>query len=163
MKQPMRTASVRALLYFALWLALMPSAKPADLLVGGIAVGLATWASLSLLPPAVGRLRIGALLAYLPRFLWQSILAGMDVARRAFDPRLPLEPGFVACPTRLPAGRARNEFAAISSLLPGSVPAGDEPGAIVFHCLDVSAPVAEQTAAEERALDRVLVPGAPHA
>ena len=66
-------------------------------------------------------------------------------------------------PTRLPPGRARNEFKSFTSLLPGSVPCGEERDAIVYHCLDTDQPVAEQTAAEERALSKVLIPGAPHA
>lgn len=159
----MRVAVLRGLFFLALWLALMPSAKPGDLAVGLVATILATWTSLRLLPPAAGRFRVVALLAYLPHFLWQSILAGIDIARRALDPRLPLRPGFVSCPTALPPGRARNEFTAITSLLPGSVPAGDEPAAIIYHCLDTGQAVAEQTAAEERALAKVLVAGERHA
>jgi multicomponent Na+:H+ antiporter subunit E len=160
---PMPAAAARGLLFFALWLALMPSAKPADLVVGLVAALAATWASLRLLPPAAGKFRVGALLVYLPHFLRLSVVAGLDVARRAFDPRMPLRAGFVSCPTNLPPGLARNEFTVITSLLPGSLPAGDEPHAIIYHCLDVSQPVAEQTAAEERALARVLVPGERHA
>jgi multicomponent Na+:H+ antiporter subunit E len=163
MKTPIATVALRGGAFFALWLVLMPSLKPADLFVGLIAACAATWASLALLPAAAGRLRPGALFIYLPRFLWQSVRAGFDVALRAFDPRLPLAPGFVVSPTQLPPGRARNEFASITSLMPGSVPADEEPGAIVYHCLDVTQPVAGQLAAEERALARVLVAGERHA
>ena len=59
------------------------------------------------------------------RFLYQSIVAGVDVAWRAFDPRLPLRPGFVRYPVRFPPGTTRNVFAMITSLMPGAVPAGD--------------------------------------
>jgi len=163
MKTPPGTLALRGSMYFALWLVLMPSAKPGDLAFGLVAAFAATWSSLALLPPAAGQLRPGALLLYFPRFLWKSVLAGFDIARRALDPRLPLNPGFVTCPTRLPPGRARNEFASITSLMPGSVPADDGPGVIVYHCLDIAQPVAEQTAAEERALARVLVAGERHA
>jgi len=159
----MRIAVLRGLFFLALWLALMPSAKPGDLAVGLVATVLATWTSLRLLPPAAGQFHVVALLAYLPHFLWQSILAGIDIARRALDPRLPLRPGFVTYRTSLPPGRARNEFTAITSLLPGSVPAGDEGGAIIYHCLDTRQPVVEQTAAEERALAKIFVAGEPHA
>jgi multicomponent Na+:H+ antiporter subunit E len=34
------------------------------------------------------------------RFLWQSVVAGVDIARRVFDPRLPLNTGFVVYPVR---------------------------------------------------------------
>lgn len=159
----MPVTALRGLCFLALWLALMPSAKPGDLAVGLVATILATWASLHLLPPAAGQFRVIALLTYLPHFLGHSIMAGLDIARRAFDPRLPLQPGFVTYATRLPPGRARNEFASITSLMPGAVPAGEEAGAIVYHCLDIGQPVAEQNAVEERALARVLDAGEPHA
>lgn len=157
-----RTALARAAAFFVFWIILLPSAKPADLIVGVMAVFAATWASLVLLPPEAGRLRFGALLALLPHFLWLSVLAGVDVARRAFDPRMPLRAGFVRCPLGLPRGLARNTFATITSLLPGSVPAGEEEGVIVYHALDTSAAVAEQIAAEERLLAKGLVAGERH-
>ena len=158
----LRTALGRGLLFLILWVVLMPSAKAGDLAVGLIAVLLATWASLRLLPREAGRLRFGALLGFMPHFLWQSVLAGVDVARRALDPRLPLQPGFVNCEVGFPPGLARNEFASITSLLPGSVPAGDSEGAILYHCLDLGAPVAAQLAAEERRLVKALVVGERH-
>jgi multicomponent Na+:H+ antiporter subunit E len=37
------------------------------------------------------------------------------------------------------------------------VPAGDEDGKLVYHCLDVDQPVMSQLAAEEAALARALV------
>ena len=104
---------------------------------------------------------MGALLLLLPRFLWQSLVAGLDVARRAFAPRLDLQPGFVDYRTRLPPGSARNAFELISSLMPGSVASDEHEASIEFHCLDIAQPVAEQLAAEERAYARALMPGRP--
>ena len=101
-------------------------------------------------------MRAGDLARLALRFLCQSVVAGMDVARRALDPRLPLRPGFVTYPVRFPPGTARNAFAALTSLLPGTVPAGDEDGQLVYHCLDVDQPVVSQLAAEEAALSRAL-------
>jgi multicomponent Na+:H+ antiporter subunit E len=157
-----RAAALRALLYFGLWLVIDQSAKPANLLFGVIATASATWTSLWLLPPATGRVRIFALLRLLPRFLWQSLVAGVDVARRAFSPSLPLNPGFVDYPVGLPRGSARNAFELISSLLPGSVPTNESEAAIEYHCLDVHQPVVEQLAVEERAHAVALVPGRRH-
>jgi len=82
MKTPPGTLALRGSMYFALWLVLMPSAKPGDLAFGLVAAFAATWSSLALLPPAAGQLRPGALLLYFPRFLWKSVLAGFDIARR---------------------------------------------------------------------------------
>jgi multicomponent Na+:H+ antiporter subunit E len=156
---PTRALVVRALLYFALWIVVDQSAKPANLVVGLLASAAATWASLKLLPPASGRVRLGLLLLLLPRFLWQSLVAGIDVARRAFAPRLRLQPGFVDYPVGLPRGSARNAFELIASLMPGSLPSGETKDTIKFHCLDTRQPVVEQLAAEERAYARALQPG----
>ncbi len=143
-------AAQRALLYFGLWIVVDQSAKPANLVVGVLASLAAAWVSLKLLPPRRGRVRLGRLLLLLPRFLWQSLVAGFDVARRAFAPRLDLQPGFVDYATQLPPGSARSGFELIASLMPGSVPSDEGPRHIEFHVLDTRQPVAEQLAAEER-------------
>lgn len=157
-----RTAAGRGLLLFLFWFVLMPSLKPADLLLGLIATGFATWSSLRLLPPSAGHLRLLSLLAFVPHFLWQSVVAGLDVARRAFDPKLPLRPGLVDCPVRFPRGLARNEFSLITSLMPGSVPVGESDGSLIYHCLDTGEPLVEQMNAEAERLERALVVGQAH-
>ena len=91
------------------------------------------------------------------RFLYQSVIAGADVARRALDPRLPLRTGFVVYPVGLPEGPARNAFASLMSLLPGTVPTGtDDSGGLLIHCLDVGQPVAAQLAEEEALFVRAI-------
>lgn len=153
---------VRAASFFGLWIVLTQSAKPLDLAMGALAAVGATWTSWRLLPPETGRVRLVWLLALMPRFLWQSLLAGIDVARRAFAPKLPLAPGFVDYRTGFPRGQARNNFATIVSLMPGSLPSGDGPDTIEFHCLDCGQPVAAQMADEERLLAKALLPGQSH-
>ncbi|MCP3706317.1 Na+/H+ antiporter subunit E [Paraburkholderia sp. CNPSo 3274] len=157
-----RVGLARALCFLAIWFVLMPSVKPADLACGLIATIIATQMSLRLLPPAAGRLRLGALLVFAPHFLAQSVLAGIDVARRALDPRLPLQPGTVVYHVGFPPGTARNGFAIITSLLPGSLPVDETADGLVYHCLDISQPVAEQLADEERRLAGALVSGERH-
>jgi multicomponent Na+:H+ antiporter subunit E len=159
---PLRIAVTRGAMLFGLWIVLMQSTKVGDLAVGALATAAATWASLRLLPPETGRVRFVALLAYMPRFLWQSLKAGIDVARRAFAPSLPLRTGFVDYRTGFPRGQARNNFATITSLMPGTVPVGDGPDTIEFHCLDTGQPIVAQMAEEERRLAKALVPGETH-
>ena len=156
------TAVWRGTAFFLLWMLLMQSLKRADLAVGVLASVGATSVSLRLLPPFSGGLRFGRLLALLPHFAWESVLAGVDVARRALHPGMPLRPGFVSCPLGFPPGFARNTFATITSLLPGSVAAGEVEGEIVYHCLDTTAPVVEQIWKEERLLARALIAGRHH-
>ena len=57
---------------------------------------------------------------------------------------------------RLPRGRRRNMFATLTSLLPGTVPAGEEDAQILYHCLDIQLPVVAELAEEEAALVRAL-------
>jgi len=151
MTMRLAATAARAALLFGVWIVIDQSAKPGNLLVGMLATAAATWASLRLLPPARGRVRLGGLLLLLPRFLWQSLVAGFDVARRALAPRLDLQPGFVEYRTQLPPGSARSAFELISSLMPGTVPSDEGQRHIEYHCLDTRQPVAEQLAAEERA------------
>ena len=84
-------------------------------------------------------------------------MGGVDVARRALSVRLPLRPGFVVYPVRLPPGPACNAFSALTSVLPGTLLAGvDAHGALLYHCLDVEQPVAAQLAIDEELLIRAL-------
>ena len=155
-------ALARGVGFLLLWLLLKPSAKPADLTFG-LAVTIAvTLLSLRLYAPLHGRLHLGSMLALMPHFVWQSILGGIDVARRAFDPRLPMEPGFVACPLDFPEGLARNTFAVVTSLMPGTVPCGDENGVLIYHCIDIRQPVVQQLWAEEKLLARAITAGRKH-
>jgi multicomponent Na+:H+ antiporter subunit E len=157
-----RTAWTRGLLLFALWMVLMQSAAPLDVAVGAVAAFAATSASLYLLPPAAGRVCFLALVALLPRFAWQSLLAGIDVARRVFAPGLPLKTGFIDYRIGFPRGQARNYFATITSLMPGTLPTGEAPETIEFHCLDTTQPIVEQVTDQERRLARALIPGEGH-
>ena len=118
---------------------------------------MATWASLRLLPAGPWSFHPVALTQLVLRFLRQSIVAGVEVAWRALDPRLPLRPGFVVYRTQLPPGSMRNAFCTMTSLLPGTLPSGiDENDGLVIHCLDITQPVAEQLATEEALLVQAL-------
>ncbi len=151
-------AITRWLGFLCLWL-ILSGTTLTDLVVGATTAGAAAWASLHLLPPARRRPRPRALASLAARFVWQSAIAGADVARRALAPALPLRPGFVRCPLSLPPGAARGAFCAFSSLLPGTLVAGSEPGALCIHCLDVGQDVPAQMRAEEAAF--VAAAGGP--
>lgn len=152
----------RGSVFYLLWLVLMPSLKPGDLVMGLLTTIAATWVSLYLLEPASGRLHFGKLLMLFPHFIWVSVLAGIDVARRAFDPRMPLQTGFVSCPLDYPPGLARNTFATFTSLMPGTVPVGETDENLIYHCLDISQPVVEQLWTEERLLAKAMIIGRRH-
>jgi len=152
----LRVALVRVAGFLAVWI-VVAGTKPADLFVGLLAAVIVAWVSLRLLPPATIRLRPAGLAKLLLRFLYQSIVAGVDVAWRALDPRLPLRPGYVVYRPRLPPGTMRNTFCTMTSLLPGTLPCGlDDGGGLIVHCLDETQPVTEQLAAEEALLTSAL-------
>lgn len=152
----------RAIGYFVLWLLLMPSAKLGDLLFGSAAALAAMSLSLRLYEPLHGRLHPGTFLTLVPHFIWQSILAGIDVARRTFAPELRLNLGFVPCPLDFPEGLARNTFSTFTSLMPGTLPCGEENGVLIYHCLDITQPVVEQLWAEEELMARAITAGRKH-
>ena len=145
----------RAAAFLGVWL-VVAGADPGDLPAGAVAVVAATWVSLRLLPPGAWRPRPVALAGFALRFAWLSVLGGWDVARRALAPQMSLRPGFVAYPVRFPPGVARNVFATLTSLIPGTVPAGNDGGALLYHCQYPAGPVASQLATEEATLSRVL-------
>jgi multicomponent Na+:H+ antiporter subunit E len=70
---------------------------------------------------------------------------------------MPLKLGYVVYPVALPPSAARNLFMAVTSLMPGTLPAGsDQSGALIYHCLDVDQPVAQQLKQEETLLVAAL-------
>ena len=150
------TSAPRIAVLLAVWFVLEPSAAPADVAIGACAVLLASWVSVRISPPGTPGISVPAILAYVPRFLVQSFRGGLDVARRAFSPDMRLHTDYVEYETRIPRGIARNTFATITSLMPGTVPCAERASTIVYHCLDASQPVARQLRDEEDALQAAL-------
>ena len=151
-----RAAVLRALGFAVLWI-LLTGGNAADLMAGAVAALAATSASLRLLPPGRSHVQPIAVAQLALRFLRQSLIAGVDVARRALDPRLPLRPGFVLYPMGLPPSPARKMFTTLMSLLPGTVPTGsDAGGGLLIHCLDVEQPITAQLATEEAVFAQVI-------
>jgi len=148
------TALSRGATYLVVWM-VIAGGDADDLLPGLGATALATWASLRLMPPdpSGGSVRWLAALGLFARFVRVSVLAGLDVAQRALAPRMRLAPGYVRYRPQLPPSDARSLFLAMTSQMPGTIPSGTEPtGAVAYHCLDASQPVAEQLAEEESRL-----------
>jgi multicomponent Na+:H+ antiporter subunit E len=109
------------------------------------------------LPPTPGSLRYGALLRLAARVLRNSVVSGFSLLPRVFGPRLSIAPGYVSYPVRLPPGPARAAFGALTSVVPGTLSVGtDRDGALIYHCLDVAQPVAEDLAIDEALLIETL-------
>lgn len=97
-------------------------------------------------------LRLLPIVRLFPGFLWRSLLGGIDVARRAFQPRMPLAPGWIRHRTALPEGAARVALGSQLSLMPGTLAAGSEGDEMLIHCLDTREDARAAIAAEERRL-----------
>jgi multicomponent Na+:H+ antiporter subunit E len=151
-----RAAITRAIGFLAVWI-LIGGTYPTDFPAGLVAAALASWASLVLHPPSARRLKFGPLMRLGSRLLFDSVVAGFDVARRALDPRLPLNPGSIRYVSGFPPGSARAVFGTIMSLVPGTLPLGPAAdGTLLVHCLDLDQPIAANLAQDEAALRAAL-------
>jgi len=126
----------RALVFALCWWAVTEGDNSAWT-VGSVAVPAATFLSLRLRPPQP--LRVIAVLQFLPLFFWRSLAGGVDVARRALMPGLPLQPRLREFRTVLPAGPPRVVFANVVSLLPGTLCADLRDDLLCLHILSDAA------------------------
>lgn len=143
-------ASLRRLVLFALlWLVLTEGEA---VILGAVVAPMACWLSFRLLP-MTRPIRLGVLLAMAPNFFFRSFLGGLDVARRALDPRMPLDPGWVPTSVDLPDG-GRVALGGELSLMPGTLVAGSDRGKLLVHVLDRGQDVERMLRIEERRLGR---------
>jgi multicomponent Na+:H+ antiporter subunit E len=138
----------RFALLFGFWLVIAGNVAGAWV-VGIAAAAIAAAISMRLLPPQARTVQLGAVLRLTPGFAWSSLLGGLDVAKRAFDPRLPVKPQWIAYAVRLPPGAARVSLGNELSLIPGTLAAGGDGDTLYVHCLDSDQPVDAHIAAEE--------------
>ncbi|MFW6076981.1 MAG: Na+/H+ antiporter subunit E [Hyphomicrobiales bacterium] len=150
---PAAALARRFVLFYAMWLVI---AWQEALVVGMLAAGVATYLSLQLLPPQQRAVRPLRLARQVPGFFWASFLGGLDVIRRAFHPRLPLNPGWIVHHSRLPSSGARVALGSDMSLMPGTLAAGGRGQSLYIHCLDVDQAVERQVAREERRIGQSI-------
>jgi len=96
-----------------------------------------------LLHPTRSRPFLHRLPRFLGFFLWHSLLGGIDVARRALHPQMPLAPAFVDFPLRLEDEAACVLLVNTINLLPGTVVAELEEQRLRVHVLDRRLPILE--------------------
>jgi multicomponent Na+:H+ antiporter subunit E len=152
----MRAVITRGVNLLVLWI-LITGTSRSGLAAGVIAAALSSWVSLVLHPPTTRRVRFVAFMRLCVRLLFNSLVAGFDIARRALDPRLPLNPGLIRYGTNVPPGPMRAAFGTMISLVPGTLPVGSMPdGTLLVHCLDRKAPVTAVLARDEATLQLAL-------
>jgi multicomponent Na+:H+ antiporter subunit E len=124
---------LRATLFALMWWVLTDGAMD-SWLVGAPVVLFATRVSVVLLPSFSWSLT--GMARFVPFFLWRSLYGGVDVARRAMHPRLPISPGLFDHRWRLPPGLPRVFMANTVSLLPGTLSAELDEEHLRVHVLD---------------------------
>ncbi len=138
-------------IFSLIWLVLT-SGDTAAVFPGALAALGATWLAHRLARVGNRPLRLLPLLGLFPSFLWRSLDGGIDVALRALDPRLPLQPGWIRYRTVLPQGLARVALGSELSLMPGTLSAGCDGDDMLIHCLDVRDDVMTAIIAGEKRL-----------
>ena len=73
---------------------------------------------------------------FIPFFLKNSLIGGIDVAWRAFHPRLPITPDLINYPLTLPSGLSQVFMANTVNLLPGTLSAAVNRNILKVHVLD---------------------------
>ena len=99
----------------------------------------------------------GQLARFIPYFWSLSFRGGIDVARRAFLPSMPLAPGFVDHRLRVePDGPSALAFAAVISLIPGTLCVDVLEEKVVVHVIDRSAGFEAELRRLERRVGRIF-------
>lgn len=127
-----------------------------SLFFGAPAALLAAAVSVMLSPPPWPRFRVMPTVTFLPYFIAQSFLGGIDVARRAFDPCLPIHPGFFRYSVAEMGRVERKMFVFIVNLMPGTLAVRLARDSLCVHAIDRTAPVHQSLATLEERLARVV-------
>lgn len=131
----MRRISLTGLIFLStIWLVLAGTGADAWI-PGVVAVAFATFLHVGLGGAGDQRISLRGAVGFLPFFLGQSLRGGMDVARRALSPSLPLAPTFLHYSMRLPTDAAKVLFLNTVSLLPGTFSARLDGDELTIHLL----------------------------
>ena len=109
-----------------------------------IAIAGAAIASLILIPSSGLSMSPLGWLRFIPFFLGQSVLGGVDVALRAIAPTPRLDPGYVEFHFSLDEEPARVFVANTMSLMPGTLSVELRGDRLQMHVLDAAMPAAER-------------------
>lgn len=114
-----------------------------DWYVGVVVILAATWSSLAILPLTYGSWSWRGVARFTPYFLMVSLQGGWDVAKRALDPRMPLDTEIKPYRLRLCGELPRVFMAWTISLMPGTASIRLEGHDLRVHVLDGKLPFDE--------------------
>jgi multicomponent Na+:H+ antiporter subunit E len=150
--------ALRYAIFAVLWWVLAEGDLRAPLLAAVIVLG-ATVSSMLLQRPSGRRWSPLAALKLAGYFLLQSVLGGVDVARRALAPAMPVRPALIEYELTLSPGFATVLYAWLVSLTPGSASVHLESGTLTIHVLDERLPVKRTLRALEQRVAAVFYSG----
>ena len=143
----------RSLMFLLIWWVLTDGSA-ASWWIGLPAVLFAVITSSALVPPV--HLAWLECIKFIPFFLRHSMTGGIDVAWRAFHPRLPITPDLIEYPLRLPQGLPSVLMVNIVNLLPGTLSAALDQNLMKVHILDSTNDVTGELASVEEKVARVF-------
>ena len=149
-------AVLRAFVFGVLWW-IVAEGRWQSLYMAAVFMLAAVAASLVLLPPAARVWRPGRLPRLVLYFLAQSLVGGIDVARRALSPALPVRPRIMQYESSLPDGFPTALFIWCVSLMPGTASVCIRERVLTVHVLDASMGAREKLRALERHVSRIFV------
>ena len=143
----------RTLLFSFIWW-ILSAGEITSWYLGVPVVVLAVYVSSKLIPRM--SLNWFACFRFIPFFVLRSLQGGIDVACRAFDPRLPITPNLIEYPLQIPAGVARVVMINTVSLLPGTLSADLHKNVLCVHILDNKNDVATDLVAIEQYVAQIF-------
>ena len=134
---------------FALFWWVLAEGRQDGWMLGAVAVALATWISLKLLPPAAFPLRLARLPGFVAFFVLNSVRGGLQVAGMAWRGPASLQPALIELPLGLPPGAPRILLVNALSLMPGTLGVEMSDTLLRLHVLDRRLPVLDEARALE--------------
>ncbi len=126
----------RAIIYAFAWWVLTKGATD-SWPIGIPAILAAVYLDYRLSRPRSVRWSVNGIIVFVFFFIKSSISSGIDVVRRAYHPRLPLNPAMIEYSIGLTSSAARSLFVCTVSLLPGTLSVEIDERRLIVHVLDV--------------------------
>jgi Multisubunit Na+/H+ antiporter, MnhE subunit len=126
---------------FLVWVLITWSVQAQELLTGAAIAFVLTLLMRSIYP-LVGGIKPGIkpffyMVAYVFIFIWQLILANIDVAKRVLSPRMPINPGIVRVKTKFKSSLAKMMLTSSITLTPGTLSLDVQGDEVFIHWIDV--------------------------
>lgn len=134
---PFRSLTIRLILFALLWWILTEGASPMSAW-GIVGIAGAVGLSMHVFPAGLWNWRLVPLIRFVPYFLWQSLLGGLDVAYRALRPKVAGRPEVISYSFSLRQEPARVFFLWMVSLLPGTAAMNLQEDKARVHVLDAN-------------------------